>query len=253
MDASTALAFSLAEKHLSHLIPPSTLDLLNSYFQRANEILDAMPRTMLSGWRDKVHVIGVGPQLKLPVTQKHVQRLVYEALLEERRLDVVYKPRGRTACKQYEFSPLALVSRQGVHYLVGPLWVYDDVIQLALHRMQDVSKTKKAVHVPTRFDIKRYIKEEGEFSYPTGHGRIKLEALFDRSVATHLKERPISPSQTVSDNDSHWVRLRATVLDTKELTWWLLGFGPNVQITSPAGLKRRIARLTRKAADLYKN
>lgn len=252
MDASTALAFSLAEKHLSHLIPPSALDLLNSYFQRANEILDATSCTVLSDWRDKVHVIGVGPRLKPPVTKKNVQRIVYEALLEERRLEVVYRPRGRATCKQYEFSPLALVTREGVHYLVGPLWFYDDVVQLALHRIQDVSKTKKAAHVPVHFDIKRYINEAGEFSYPTGQGRIKLEALFDRSVATHLKERPINPNQTVSDHDSHWVRLRATVLDTEDLTWWLLGFGPNVQVIRPVNLKRRIARLTQKAADLYK-
>lgn len=252
LDPSTALAFSLAEKHLAHLLPPSTLDLLHPYFRRAGEVLDAVPATTLSGWRDKVRVIGIGPQLKPATVDEDLQRLVYEALLQERRIHLTYEPRGDSGPKEYEFSPLALVNRQGVHYIVGPFWEYKNVVQLALHRLHDVTVTEQKVHVPKGFDIDAYIEDHGGFSYPTGTGQIRLELLFERLAAEHLEERPLSDDQRIEPVDEARVRLRASVMDTDDLTWWLLGFGPNVEVCRPAALRRRLAGLIEQAAGLYR-
>jgi predicted DNA-binding transcriptional regulator YafY len=252
LDPATALAFSLAEKHLAHLLPPPTLDLLAPYFRRAGEVLDASRATPLAQWRGKVRVIGVGPVLRPVTMDNDVQRTVCEALLNERRVALEYEPRAGQEPKEYEFSPLAMVSRQGVIYLVGPLWDYENVVQLAMHRIRSVESTDRPVHVPKGFDIDGYIRDQAEFSYPTGKGTIKLQTLFAADAAKHLEERPLSDDQTIQPHDDERVRLKATVLDTDDLAWWLLGFGPSVEVQKPAALRRKIAGLLERAANRYR-
>jgi predicted DNA-binding transcriptional regulator YafY len=251
LEPSTALAFNLAERHLQSLLPPSTLDLLAPYFERARTVLDDLPHKPLSHWRDKVHVIGIGPELAPASTDPSVQRTVYAALLEEKQVTVTYEPRGQARTRQYEFSPLALVSRQGVLYLVGPLWAYDNVVQLALHRIRSAKMTDTTIHRPAGFEIETYIRDAGGFSYPTGSGTIPLELSLDRTAAVHLAERPLSDDQTIEDLDANRVRLAATVLDTDELTWWLLGFGNAVEVTGPSSVRQRLAEALDAARAQY--
>ncbi|WP_353223396.1 helix-turn-helix transcriptional regulator [Salinisphaera hydrothermalis] len=251
LEPSTALAFNLAERHLQPLLPPSTLDLLTPYFERARAVLDDLPHKPLSHWRDKVHVIGIGPELASAPIDPAIQRTVYAALLEEKRVRVTYEPRGQDHTRDYEFSPLALVSRQGVLYLVGPLWSYENVVQLALHRIQSAEILDATIHQPADFEIEAYIREAGEFSYPTGSGTIKLELALDEATAVHLAERPLSTDQHITEHSDARVRLTATVLDTEELTWWLLGFGAAIEVIGPASLRQRIVQALDAAATQY--
>src|SRR5699024_4296844 len=96
------------------------------------------------------------------------------------------------------------------------------------------------VHRPDGFDIDHYVREQGEFNYPTGEGHIKLELLFTPGAAQHLAERPLSDDQRIETIDDKTVRLRATVLDTDELLWWLLGFGDSVEVRKPKKLRQRV-------------
>jgi len=59
-------------------------------------------------WRNKVRVLQRGPGLKNPSIHGDVQSAVYDALLRNRKLDVVYLPRGADKSKQYEIHPLGL-------------------------------------------------------------------------------------------------------------------------------------------------
>ncbi len=253
LDPATALAFRLAETHLRHLLPPSTLELLDPYFRRAAQVLDDSRGTTLAHWGDKVRVLGVGPELRPANVDESVQRTMYDALLNEKRVEIVCAARGRESQKAYRFSPLALVSRQGMIYMVGPFWSYENVVQIALHRICAAENLDERVHVPKGFDIDRYISDQGEFSYPAGLGEIQVELLFDRAAAMHLAERPLGADQRIEAVDDDHVCLRATVLDTDELTWWLLGFNANAEVLKPAALRRRIGAMLREAAARYGN
>ncbi len=251
LDPSTALAFSLAEKHLSQLLPPATLELLGPYFQRAAEVLDTSHATPLGPWRDKVRVIGVGPKLQPAKIDESIQTTLYQALLNSTRVELVYEARAQEAPRTYEFSPLALVSRQGVLYLVGPFWDYGNVVQIALHRVHSVQPTSKSVHIPGGFNIDTYIEKQAGFSYPTGSGHIGLVLIFSGGAGTHLEERPLSEDQITVHLEDDRLQIQATVLDTDDLAWWILGFGPNVEVLKPAVLRKKVAEITSDTAAIY--
>jgi predicted DNA-binding transcriptional regulator YafY len=250
MGPAAALTFRLAEAHLRPLLPPATLQLLGPYFERAKEVLDA-GNSGPKGWQDKVRVIPRGPELRAPQVKPEVQQAVYQALLEERRLRVDYHPKGAGQFQSYEVNPLGLVVREGVLYLVSTLWDYDDIKQLACHRMSTATMLEKPVKRLKGFDLDRYIRGQGEFAYPTGKGKVRLGALFDEAAAEHLYERPLADDQVLKERRDGRVLLTATVLDTYELRWWLLGFGDQVEVVGPKGLRREFARISQAMAGRY--
>lgn len=48
------------------------------------------------------------------------------------------------------------------------------------------------------------------------------------------------------------VELRATVQDTQELRWWLLGFGANVRVLGPDALVRELGDVAGRMAAAYR-
>lgn len=256
LEPNTALAFNLAERHLSRLLPPSTLDLLAPYFERARKILDADSQKPLTHWQEKIRIIGTGPRLAAPGIDTDVQRAMYDALLHEHRVHLYYAPRNDDsgAIKEYEFSPLGLVSRDGVIYLVGPLWEYENVVQLALHRVEHVETLPATVFRPPDFQLAEYVHGDDGFNYPTGAGKIRLVILMDATAARHLAERPLSKDQSISSHlENNRVVIAATVLETQALTWWLLGFGDAVEVIEPRSLRERVSNILSRAANRYIN
>jgi predicted DNA-binding transcriptional regulator YafY len=51
--------------------------------------------------------------------------------------------------------------------------------------------------------------------------------------------------------DNGHQRLRATVPDTAQIRWWLLGLGDNVEVIAPASLREAIRDRLSAALDAY--
>jgi len=248
MDSHTALAFWLASQHLEPLLPKTTLRQLQPHFKTAAHVLDAIPADKgAPAWRGKVRVLHRGPKLKAPSIAANVQNQVYDALLRNRCLAITYNPRGQEGEKKYEINPLGLVFKDGVTYLVCSMWNYPDIRLLTLHRIRVAEALDKPATAPSDFDLDTYIAS-GELDFTVG-GDIKLKAIFSSDAAFHLGERPLSDNQTITEQSDGRMLVTATVQDTSELRWWLLGFGDGIEIIAPKPLRREfqsIATLTLK-------
>jgi predicted DNA-binding transcriptional regulator YafY len=240
MDGPTALTVRLIEQFIPTLLPPTIRDLLAPQFARARAVLGANPDNALRHWTDCVRVVPRAMPLLPPKFNSDAVRVVYDALLAGQRFATDYRSRANDTdeVKTYEVSPLGLVARGNLLYLVCTLWDYQDIRQLALHRVLTASPTDKPVKKPDGFDLDRYI-ESGEFQYPVGP-IIQLKAKFARAAAAHLYETPLSEEQIIEILDADHVILTATVRDTAQLEWWLLGFGHSVRVMEPIDLRERV-------------
>ncbi len=250
MNLPTALAFRLARQYLAPLLPPDTLRHLEPHFNRATEVLREGSPSRLRAWPKKVKVIGHGPVLLPPETVPGVHETVLQALLENRRIEARYTPRDSGEERDYVINPLGAVFRQSVVYIVGTVWEYDDILQFALHRFAEARMTVDRARRPRGFDLDEYI-QQGAFGYPESDSRIRLKALFDAATAHHLYETPISSDQSLVPQQDGRVELTATVLDTEDLRWWLLGFGAGVEVMGPARLRKRMTRTVQAMGALY--
>jgi predicted DNA-binding transcriptional regulator YafY len=253
MESPTALAFRLAEEYLVTLLPQTTLRHLEPHFRRAKEVLKPIRGNRLGLWPGKVIVIGRGPDLMPPSIKPEVQDVVYRALLNDRQIEVTYKGKDAEKPKSYPVNPLGLVFRDGVVYLVGTAKDYADVRHFVLHRVSAV----KLLDTPCRrlagFDLTAYVKEQKHFAYPVSQHTIELEALFEANAAVHLTERPLSKNQRLTSQKDGRVLLQATVKDSLELHWWLLGFGDKVEVLTPKALREEFATIAQRMASHYES
>lgn len=251
MDGPTALTVRLIEQFIPSLLPPTIRDLLAPQFARARAVLGASPDNPLQQWVDCVRVVPREMPLLPPKFNNDAVRVVYEALLAGRRFEVEYRSRANDTeeVKSYEVSPLGLVARGNLLYLVCTLWDYEDIRQLALHRVLTANPTDKPVGRPEIFDLDQYIAA-GEFQYPVGP-MVQLKAKFHRHAAAHLIETPLSDDQIIEKFDADHVLVTATVRDTAQLEWWLLGFGSLVEVEYPLELRRRMIGETFSLNEIY--
>lgn len=238
LDPQAALTFHLVERHLNTLLPESTLSYLAPWFRTAAAVLEANDKGV-TRWPDKVRVLPRGLRLQSPPIDSAVHATLYDALLEERQVTVRYLQRQATEPKEYLVHPLGVVTRDTVIYLVCTMWDFTDVRQLALHRMQSATIQEEACNRPEKFCLDAYIAA-GAFGYPESSDTVHLEALFTSDSAAHLVECPLADDQHIVPDGAGLMRVSATVLDTKELRWWLLGFGDQVTVLGPSRLRERM-------------
>ncbi len=249
LDPQGALMLKLVQMFLAPMMPKTAMSALDPHFQAAGGILKASPK--LEKWADKVRVLPRGLALLPPKIESEVQNVVYEALLLEQQVLVHYRRKGDTEIKENTANPLGIVIRDQVIYLICTLWQYEDVLQFAMHRIVDAKIMNKRAHVPKGFDIDSYIRS-GEFGYPVRDRPIRLKLLMDKGAAQHLYETSLSSDQVLTAKDDGCVLLEATVQDTSELRWWLLGFGDAVEVLKPKKLRKEFQAMARGMAGIYK-
>ena len=124
------------------------------------------------------------------------------------------------------------------------------MLQLALHRLLAAEPLETRARRPEGFDLAHYV-DEGGLNFTLSDGSLTLELLLDPETAFHLRETPLSQDQVMEDTADGCVWLTATVADTAQVRWWLLGLGDQVEVISPQSLRETIATTLRQAAARY--
>ncbi len=81
---------------------------------------------------------------------------------------------------------------------------------------------------------------------------MRLKLRFKATPAAALYETPLSEDQVITPlEDKGWVLVTATVADTDQLHWWLLGFGSQVEVLEPLELREKFQAIARSLLDVY--
>jgi len=250
MSPLQALTLELAHDHLAALLPASLLETLTPYFKCAEGVLasgDGVKK--LASWRQKVAIVPPNQPLIPPNYPGEIIEAVHSALLSEQQLEISYTSRELGETKTYPVHPLGIVQRGSVTYLVATLYDYPDIRMLAVHRIQSAQLLEQPAKIPKKFDLAEYIRQ-GAFGFEES-GEIKLVVRFTAPAAEHLRETPISLDQEIATERAGWVRVQATVPDTAQLRWWLLGFADQVEVLKPASLRNEFVNMSQSLHGIY--
>ena len=250
MAPTEALTFVLAREHLRPFFPVPLLANLESYFRLAEATLSKAEQLWsLAHWTGKVAAVPPTQPLLSPACDDSVVNVVHEAILHERQLQVRYRSRTAGEVREYRLHPLGLVLRGAVTYLVATVDPFDDPRSFALHRIEQAELLDQPRQMPAGFTLAGFIAS-GAFGFEQS-GEIRLVLRFQAEAAEHLKETPLSADQQLSEPVEGKVTVRATVLDTQQLRWWILGFGEMVEVMAPARLHHAFARTAEFFAQIY--
>ena len=172
-------------------------------------------------------------------------------MLLERKLEISYCNRGNTETQKGVIHPLGLVFVDNIAYLVCTFWEYQDLRQIALHRIDSAQLLDEPSKTPPEFKLKNYIAA-GNFDFPQSEGTIQLKCLFDPYVAKHLAESPINQTQELVPQPDGRIQLVAEIENTAQLHWWLLGLGDQVEVTEPESLRNDIFQILSEAVEKYR-
>ena len=250
MDIPVALSFSLVSQFLQHLLPRSSREHLEPHFKQAAKILKNTEKSGQGKWLDKISILHRGQKLIPSNISPVILDTVYEALLTDKRIDIKYQASEDSDIKEYEVNPLGLVFRDATVYMVSSLWEYDDIKQLVVHRIRKAVISESVKRIPEGFNLKEYI-DSGEFGYKVNENPIKLKAVFHKEAVNHLRETQLSEDQLIKEQHDGRVLLEATVFDTLELRWWLMGFGDEVEVMKPKRLRDEFKQMSKNLAKMY--
>lgn len=250
LDTNTALAFVVVEEHARALLPPSTVQYLEPYFELAASALENGPASKLIKWKDKVRVVPQGQALIPPDVDKTVADTILTALLNDHRIRASYRKRDALTAKEYDLAPVGFVVRHNAAYLVAYSGDKTTPQQFALHRFESARDAAVPFRPPADFSLERYIID-GNFDYPNSTNSLALRAAFDGRVAVHLAESKVSDDQTVEALDDGRLLVMATVKDTQQLRWWLLSFGASVEVLGPSALRQEFFEIAEEMRARY--
>ncbi|OGB01387.1 MAG: hypothetical protein A3E25_14650 [Burkholderiales bacterium RIFCSPHIGHO2_12_FULL_69_20] len=254
MSTPEALMLVLVQQHLQAALPATMLEGFETLFARARQRLERLgPRAGPSRWPQKVKAVPPGLPTMPPSVDAMVQKGLADALLADRQIDVLYAPGAKGAPRPYRLHPLGLILRGGTTYLAATRGSGAHASLYALHRFRRVEVLLDAVMFPPGFDLEAALQRgRGQFGIAAGGtSQLKLALACDSVIADLLAESPLGADQQVRPLADGRTEVRATVADSWELRWWLLGRGPSIEVLAPAALRREVAESHRQAAAQY--
>ncbi|GAM09345.1 hypothetical protein OR1_01620 [Geobacter sp. OR-1] len=253
MDLHTALTFRLMKEFMSPLIPTACLESAKLHFKEASAVLSKDRNgKQHRAWLDKVQLISRGQPLTPPTIDEQVLSVVYDALFNDLRFSATYRRRNGKVIEECVINPVGIVFVNKAVCLVCTLWDYDDIKQMPLHRFESVKLLTTPAREIEGFSLRDYVENQKEFHFPVSASDIKLVANFTAGAAYHLSETPLSTDQEIKKLSDSEVVVTATVADTAQLRWWLLGFGNQVEVVKPKKLRDEMIETVNGMIKRYK-
>src|SRR4029450_5611575 len=153
--------------------------------------------------------------------------------------------------KVHEVEPYTLMMYRGGLYVLGRSHRGGGrVVTLAVERMRSVERMPDSFEYPADYTPQKH--SEGIFGIIEGP-QTSVELLIkDAQTRAYLESRRIHPTQQFRARRDGGAVLSMTVRGTDELKYWILGFGPHVEVLRPATLRSEVAALLPAAARAYR-
>jgi len=204
---------------------------------------------MLARWPDKIRIVSRNLTTIPPVISSEISDVVFKAFLEEKRFKANYQKIGKKVIT-YEVNPLGLTFVDGLTYLIASLNEHTEPILLLLHRIKSVEPLDKPVSIPEGFCLDEWVEEL--LTFPVGD-TINLKLRFTSpSDIQRLEESTLTEDQKITPMPDGSYELTASIEDTKQLRWWLQGFGARVEVLAPLGLRDEFLQLTEQYVSMYR-
>ena len=175
-------------------------------------------------------------QLTDVVVNRKVCRLVYISFLEKKQIQTTVQP-----------LRLAFVGR--AWYLIAYSVKHKETRTFKLGRIRKLTVTDRTFEPPPGADSASPFGDAWNM-IPEGTLH-EVHLHFERMVAGNVAEVQWHASQRVEWNDDGSMEFHVRVDGLGEITWWILGYGDQVEVIAPASLRKRVGDVAARAAGKH--
>lgn len=249
MGRYSALTFKLAQEYLEPLLPKKSLSHLQPKFRQSKKVLSGHANKKERHWINKIrYVPRVMEQMKAKVSPK-IETTVYDALYDEKMLQITYHSRSKDETTTRRIHPLALIYRGITTELIYCAEHETQAKRFILNRIQTAKLQLQSLQIPQDFNLDQFIQDE--LGFPGSGKKIHFKAWIDKFARHNVEETPLNKFQTVEPSDDGSVILTASVRDTSDLSQWILSLGARIRVIEPKTLKKKISGIAKKMAESY--
>jgi proteasome accessory factor B len=170
------------------------------------------------------------------------------AIAQRRKVHISYDSLFDGGVIDCDLSPYHLFYNQRAWYVVGHSSVHKSIRTFKLNRIKDAGILEDQFTDDDSFDITDYI---GRAWSMIPEGRMyNVRLRFAPKVANNVAEVLWHATQKVTRNADGSSTLDFCVDGLGEITWWILGYGDQVEVLLPIALRNRIADIARKMMEI---
>lgn len=255
-----AVALLQLEQYAANQLPAQSLQILRDYCDRSRELLHSHPTypRYVQGrdWRGKTAVIDSSYPLLPPALDEGIMDAITQALYRGTALALRYQNASvpTETPQDYQVSPLALVERGSVLYLVSCRRSRSTGSYVRyLHRVDRITRASAAdtpADPDPGFELERFLRQEHTLLFfPETPQRITLQVREHR-FRSRLRQYRLSADQTVKETP-YGFELSATVSPSLTFKQFLLGLAPDVVLVEPASLRQELKQVLEQAHTAY--
>ena len=175
---------------------------------------------------------------------------VWRACTEKQTLKVLYFSANSGTTSERQLGPHFIYFARGSVYLVAEEISTKEVKIFSLPRITEATMLETSYEgIP--IDPNKYF--ENSFGIYRGDDPQTIRLSFAPNIASYIKERRWHSSQRVVAKENGFIELTLEVGMTPELTQWILGFGPSVEVLGPQSLIDQIVDEAAQTIQLYKS
>lgn len=217
----------------------------------AAKIESALPPTMQEQLRALSSSMSLREHSRNPLEGKQeVYELLVRASAEKRVARIRYDCMTEYLQYQTSLRVYHLTYYQRSWYAIGQSSRHREVRTFNLGRVLQAELLDKRFRTPKSFSIKSHLRNAwGLIPEPGPDLEVRLR--FSSLVARNVAEVLWHPSQECAFTEDGSLEYRVTVSGLREIVWWVLGYGDQVEVLRPAKLRKLVAQRLQNAANLY--
>ena len=246
LTADDALAFYLAGRLLSQYSDNHDPHIRDALAKLARSLPGAMER----------HIQRMGdnaPHREGDAFHAGILSVLGRGWAMERKVRLVYWASQRDETKTHVIHPYFLepsAVNSGT-YVIG----YDEEAEalrtFKVERVTHAELLAEGFMLPETFDPAELLDSCWGIMY--GDERQRVVMRFDAQVTRRVRESCWHPSQEITACDDGGCELLLWIANPMELTYWVRGWGPMVEVLEPIWLREQLAQEARQSAELYRD
>jgi len=174
-------------------------------------------------------------QLQVAIRKNRKVSLAYHSLYESRDITIT-------------LSPYHLMYNNRAWYIIGESSLHNSIRTFKLNRIKQLEVLDRCFVSGRKFDIYEYLGRAWSM-IPEGkiyHVRLR----FAPKVAKNVAEVQWHDTQNTTFNKDGSLTAEFRVDGVGEISWWILGYGDQVEVLAPAALRKRIAKTAQRMVEL---
>ena len=175
-----------------------------------------------------------------------------EAWTKQNSVIIRYRSLGGKQATERKINPYFIEPALGgrASYVIGYCHRTNEQRTFKIERISSVVPTDEHYEIPSDFDANAYLSSAFGIIADGEVATVRLK--FAPGVARIAEETTWHPSQVVERQADGSVLMTLNVMNTVELMSWILGWGEQVEVLEPEGLRKGVVETARAMLDVYR-